>query len=370
MALAFRLTVPVAACLSAALTIGSSIAAQTPILPTVVAAALPAHPPIPRQAGVNGVVRLQVYTDGEKVSRSVVLETPPQLASMFASAIDENLQTWRFARHVPTSFQVTFRFTSLRSEPPDPCGPGRKDPWMRPEAVSALHFPTDFDIQSLTELIAICDRSETTFLQPVSRIRGTVLCDCADRHPIAGADVAVGHEGRVVHQTRTDAHGAFSVAAARWGLNEITVGKHGYFERFYKVKYLPFLWNPPGGFALEIRPDRAADLPEPRTQTSLVPTAVPFYPTRALAASVEGEVRVKLSADGDLIHVDGPTLLADPTLELVRSWKKLKGDDPSELRFHYTLLDGDCLGGGPTIIFTGSHDIAVTVKRSVPCGSR
>jgi hypothetical protein len=96
---------------------------------------------------------------------------------------------------------------------------------------------------------------------------------------------------------------------------------------------------------------------------------VPIYPAAARQKNIEGSVRLWLEPDGHLVPISGPAALLESTLEIARPWKLTKGDDGAEIHFKYTLIDGDCLGGGPIVKFTGLFDIEVTAKRIAPCGS-
>lgn len=78
-------------------------------LPVVTEAAVPFYPAVARMAHVDGVVRLQVSTDGEAVSRVEVLEGQV----MLARAAKENVKTWRLKWHARTTFEATFRYTLL-----------------------------------------------------------------------------------------------------------------------------------------------------------------------------------------------------------------------------------------------------------------
>jgi hypothetical protein len=75
-------------------------------LPTVTAGELPLYPRLAVTAAIEGTVRLRVSTDGEKATDVTVEEGQP----MLAKAAQENLKSWRFAKHRPTSFETTFVF--------------------------------------------------------------------------------------------------------------------------------------------------------------------------------------------------------------------------------------------------------------------
>jgi hypothetical protein len=78
-------------------------------LPVVTDAAVPFYPPRARLAHIEGVVRLQVSTDGEKVSVVEILEGQPILAL----AAKENVKTWRLRWQARTTFEATFRYKLL-----------------------------------------------------------------------------------------------------------------------------------------------------------------------------------------------------------------------------------------------------------------
>jgi hypothetical protein len=78
-------------------------------LPVVAEAAVPFYPPLARRAHIEGVVRLQVSTDGEKPSLVEILEGQPILGL----AAKENVKTWRLRPHARTTFETTFRYKLL-----------------------------------------------------------------------------------------------------------------------------------------------------------------------------------------------------------------------------------------------------------------
>jgi hypothetical protein len=89
---------------------GTTSAAQSKeALPTVVTAGVPFYPPLARTARIEGVVRLRVSTDGERVSAISVESGPP----MLIPAAQENVKTWQFKDHSPTTFEATFRYRML-----------------------------------------------------------------------------------------------------------------------------------------------------------------------------------------------------------------------------------------------------------------
>jgi hypothetical protein len=109
----------------------------------VTAASVPFYPRIALLANVVGTAVFQVTTDGQKTS-SIKLESGPPL---LARAAKENIQTWQFEQHKPTTFSVTFQY---RIEEPAQC--------TLDNATVVLHMPSD--IQITTRAVHACDPSE------------------------------------------------------------------------------------------------------------------------------------------------------------------------------------------------------------------
>lgn len=75
-------------------------------LPVVIAASVPLYPRTPLIAHIFGTVRIRVTTDGSAVSSMNSESGPP----MLVKAAKENIQTWQFEKHKPTTFFVTFQY--------------------------------------------------------------------------------------------------------------------------------------------------------------------------------------------------------------------------------------------------------------------
>ena len=78
-------------------------------LPAVATAGVPFYPSVARVARIEGVVRLRLSTDGKRVSAISVEGGPPALVP----AAEENVRTWQFKDHSPTTFEATFRYKML-----------------------------------------------------------------------------------------------------------------------------------------------------------------------------------------------------------------------------------------------------------------
>lgn len=81
-------------------------------LPSVVSASVPFYPRITQQAHIDGIVRLRISTDGNRVASVEVESGQP----MLAQAAQENVKTWHFEPHSPTTFETTFRYKLLPSK--------------------------------------------------------------------------------------------------------------------------------------------------------------------------------------------------------------------------------------------------------------
>src|SRR5882724_4356088 len=89
---------------------GMSVGQQAkPVIPTVANANVPLYPRVIRAALIQGDVVLRVSTDGLRVSAVEVKGGPP----MLVKEAKDNVKTWRFEPHKPTSFQVTFHYKLL-----------------------------------------------------------------------------------------------------------------------------------------------------------------------------------------------------------------------------------------------------------------
>ncbi|MGO9862907.1 MAG: hypothetical protein ACLPLR_04780 [Terriglobales bacterium] len=97
----------VACCLFA-----SSAVAQkdAPALPTVTSFECPDIPPSGQEgrARIQGVVKMQVTTDGHHAADIKLISGHPMLAKF----VTANIRTWKFADHHPTTFAVTYFFVT------------------------------------------------------------------------------------------------------------------------------------------------------------------------------------------------------------------------------------------------------------------
>jgi hypothetical protein len=111
----------------------SDAQSSTDALPLVISAAVPIYPRLAREVQIEGVVQLRVTTDGKKALR-IDYENGP---AMLARAAQENINTWKFQEHKPTSFEATFRYKFL------PDGPACADDADTNDASVLLKLPKE-----------------------------------------------------------------------------------------------------------------------------------------------------------------------------------------------------------------------------------
>jgi hypothetical protein len=75
-------------------------------LPVIIAGKMPLYPLIANHLWIQGVVKIRVTTDGEKVTFLEAESGPP----MLVKAAKENILTWEFMKHKPTTFVTTFEY--------------------------------------------------------------------------------------------------------------------------------------------------------------------------------------------------------------------------------------------------------------------
>ncbi len=102
-------------------------------LPMVAGAAVPLYPPLARVARVEGVVHVKITTDGHRVIATHVEDGH----KLLAAAAEENVRTWQFQVHEPTTFTVTYRYILVTNWKGDPYNP-----------IVVLRLPTEVEVST------------------------------------------------------------------------------------------------------------------------------------------------------------------------------------------------------------------------------
>lgn len=139
--------VPLALGLGAA----TSPAQSRTVLPVVIGASVPFYPRIIQVAHIEGVVGLRISTDGRRASSIEVESGQP----MLAQAAKENVKTWEFEQHRPTTFEARFRYKLLTSTCDAECNCGSSE---KPTVL--LRLPTDAEVSA--EEVLVCDPAVRT----------------------------------------------------------------------------------------------------------------------------------------------------------------------------------------------------------------
>lgn len=84
---------------------------STETLPKVLEHSEPIYPPLARQTHIQGEVSVKFTTDGESVREAVAQTGHPLLRK----AAEDNVKTWKFVSHTPSTFNVTFRYKLMES---------------------------------------------------------------------------------------------------------------------------------------------------------------------------------------------------------------------------------------------------------------
>jgi TonB family protein len=114
--------------------------------PGILSASVPIYPRTPQMAHIEGVVRLRISTDGNRVASVEVQSGQP----MLAQAAQDNVKTWQFEPHTPTTFETTFRYKLL----PSKCDAGCKcDSAEKPLVL--LELPSEVEVRA--KELMVCD---------------------------------------------------------------------------------------------------------------------------------------------------------------------------------------------------------------------
>jgi len=119
-------------------------------VPRVWSAQAPLYPPLAAQASVQGIVTLRVTTDGKSVVHFDAESGP----ALLVANTKENVKTWQFQPHIPTSFGI--RFDYKLSAPAWPCD--RNNPEDRAREYVLLHLPMRVELHAVSPVE--CDSAE------------------------------------------------------------------------------------------------------------------------------------------------------------------------------------------------------------------
>ena len=136
--------------LAVAVSASGQSATQEARAPALTSAAVPFYPRVPQQAHIEGEVRLRLSTDGNRVTNVEVESGQP----MLVQAAKENVKTWQFERHAPTSFETTFRYRLFPSKCDSQCNCGGVE-----KGTVLLRLPTEAEVSA--ETLMTCDPAET-----------------------------------------------------------------------------------------------------------------------------------------------------------------------------------------------------------------
>jgi len=100
-----------------------SLAAEEPafrVRPRVIEMAVPQYPLLAKVGGVTGVVHFLVQTNGTTIESIIKSDGPP----MLQRELTKFLMTWKFEKHTPVKFEITFQ---MKRAGPSVCPPGKPD---------------------------------------------------------------------------------------------------------------------------------------------------------------------------------------------------------------------------------------------------
>ncbi|MBI5569447.1 MAG: hypothetical protein HY914_05820 [Desulfomonile tiedjei] len=114
---------------------------KQPTAPKVLSSELLVYPMDGRYLGIQGLVVLELTTDGLNPKFVQVISAPPVLAPSAISFV----QSWKFRKHTPTKLRVEIEYILV-----DPPAPTDEDPEEAPvKETLTLHLPTKVKVQSV-----------------------------------------------------------------------------------------------------------------------------------------------------------------------------------------------------------------------------
>jgi len=287
-------------------------------LPKVVSARLPSYPQVAQAAKIQGTVVVRVTTDGSAVASAEIVKSIPLLEA----SIKEHLRSWRFAPHIPTTFDVTYAF-ALSFDSDGGCA-------TPPREVTA-RFPS---LVSLIGTLSLCD-AEVQTRSAQAAVRGILTCDCPGKAGIGDARITVlDSERRQKALTTTDVSGRFVVLGLRAGEYHLRAEKDGFEQTLGGGS---FIFTNGRGQPIEVFPRMAPEL------LRWLQGDTPLYPERLRERGLEGLVQLRLER-GRTIRVSGDAALLDAAEANLSTWQYARrSTTPFDVTYRYVLrAPADC----------------------------
>ena len=347
--------------------------AAQPSVPSVVDTDIPQQPPIFMNLAITDDVRLRVTTDGSAVREvEVVANTgnaANQLRPLTESAATALVRSWRFAPHTPTTFESVVRYQTLE-------GADCENRSSSGDIRFVGRVPTD--VTFINSPVPLCHWPEalnvsTRRFEPVRWLRGTLHCDCFGTAPLAGvrlsAFIPKGRPYAVYATTTTDEAGRFAFEPLPPGQYRVAVHESGFIHKEFEVDVSTNAGD--GSLALSVNPDPAYRPYEPLSPW-FRSGRIPGYPEELRRASIEGTVRLAISAAGTVRVLAGDAQLAAAAIENAKTIQFNR--DPrtasaeAEMEYRYRLVSGDRSGDQNPVVIRRWGAIEVIAKQPVKCG--
>jgi outer membrane biosynthesis protein TonB len=308
-------------------------------LPEVISHKNPVYPALARQARIRGPVRLRITTDGRSVTDVVALDGHPLLVR----AATDNVQTWRFADHIPGTFEVTFDFRLLADKITFLQEPGVVDiavlpPMYNENSDARLDYtlPVFWDLELKTATDDIKAPLTTWTYGPW--LRGYTLGPRGQERELANARV----DGNMLgfDLPLDDSHGQrlqFSLIGKKVGerIEGIFLDAWGASGTWSAIPSKPPV--PTCAAASTAAEENVIPVPE------ITQSKQPEYPMLPLEAHIEGQVRMSVSTDtycvGKVTTQSSDLLLAQSAEANIQSWWfDLHKPGTFNVTFNYRLL--------------------------------
>ena len=294
--------------------------ARAQALPEVIKHENLVYPPLARQARIGGSVRLRITTDGRAVSDVPVLEGH----ALLVQAATNNVRTWKFADHVPGTFDVTFNFVTLRERTTFLQEPGVVDIAVLPPQYNensndrlAYTLPVTWDLELKTATDDI--KAPLTLWTYGQWLRGYTVGVRGQERELGSAHIdgeMLGFDARL-----DDSHGQrlnFSLIGKKVGdeIQGIFLDAWGTSGTWTAIPAKPP--DPTCATASAGAVENIMQIPE------ITQHKQPDYPSIPWEAHIEGQVQMRVSADsycvGKITADSTEPLLAQAAEANVRTW--------------------------------------------------